>query len=319
MAKERDKGHVYPNSPLVISREKFCSLLQEQIVKGEELLKVSVPVVQQFTQYYGYGSTPRADEKVYYEKSEEKKFGEDYKRWKDRNMAVYRTSFEESESIYYHEFESQIYGIWGADTVKEYKQIIQRQINQMQSDIERSDLFKCVEASDLNFGKKNPTNTEVLTNEIFIVHGHSEEMKQVVARTVTRLGLKPIILHEQANGGKTIIDKFESNAQNIRFAIILLSADDKAASVKDLDGVDDSELRNRLEKRARQNVVFEMGYFVGKLGRSSMFFLLQEGVSKPGDLDGIVYTVYDVSGAWKFQLVKELKCAGYDVSADMLL
>ena len=144
-------------------------------------------------------------------------------------------------------------------------------------------------------------------------------MKQTVARVVSQLGLNPVILHEQPNGGKTIIEKFERNAEGINFAIILLSADDLAASVRDLNGVKEDELNQHLEKRARQNVVFEMGYFAGILGRANVFFLLQDGVAKPGDLDGIVYTAYDATRAWRFELVKELKHAGYIVSADQVL
>lgn len=113
--------------------------------------------------------------------------------------------------------------------------------------------------------------------------------------------------------------KFERNAEDINFAIILLSADDLAASVRDLNGVKDEELREHLEMRARQNVVFEMGYFAGKLDRANVFFLLQEGVAKPGDLDGIVYTAYDATHSWRFDLVKELQNVGYQVSADKVL
>lgn len=118
---------------------------------------------------------------------------------------------------------------------------------------------------------------------------------------------------------KQSLKKFERNAERINFAIILLSADDLAASVPDLNAVKNEDLRQHLEKRARQNVVFEMGYFTGKLGRENVFFLLQDGVAKPGDLDGIVYTTYDAARAWRFELVKELKNAGYKVSADVLL
>jgi predicted nucleotide-binding protein len=152
-----------------------------------------------------------------------------------------------------------------------------------------------------------------------MVHGHNEEMKQTVARVVTKLGLNPIILHEQANEGRTIIDKFETNAENIQFAIILLSGDDLATSIRNMEGVKDEEIKSKLEKRARQNVVFEMGYFAGKLGRNRLFYLLQDGVAKPGDLDGLVYTPYDTVGAWKFSLVKELKACGYNVDANNVL
>lgn len=316
MAKKKIEEPVYPVAPLKINREKFSSLLKEQITKGDELLKVAVPMTQHSDPYAGFGYMPRSRDKVYYQEDLEKKFEDDFKRWHDRNKAIYRSSFIEPENIYFHEYEVLCWRIWGSDTVKEYKENIKRLSNHMQGDIERVDLIECVaevvEPIIINQPKE-------LSHEIFIVHGHSEEMKQSVARIVTKLGLTPIILHEQPNGGKTIIEKFESNAESIRFAIILLSADDLGSSVRDLDGVKDEEVRQHLEMRARQNVVFEMGYFAGRLGRSHVFLLLQDGVAKPGDLDGIVYTAYDAAHAWRFELVKELKNAGYKVSADQVL
>jgi len=145
-------------------------------------------------------------------------------------------------------------------------------------------------------------------NEIFIVHGHNESVKQTSARTLSKLGLEPIILHERPDGGKTIIEKFEKNISNIGFALILLTNDDEGKARTETD----------LSARARQNVIFEMGYFIGKLGRDRVFLLLEQGVEKPGDLDGIVYTPMDSHEGWKLKLVKELKAAGYSVSADNL-
>ena len=151
-------------------------------------------------------------------------------------------------------------------------------------------------------------DSEPVTNEIFVVHGHNESVKQATARTLSKLGLEPIILHEKPDGGKTIIEKFEENSSKIGFAIILLTNDDEGKAKTETD----------LKARARQNVIFEMGYFIGKLGRDRVFLLLEEGVEKPGDLDGIVYTPMDSHEGWKLKLVKELKAAGYPVSADNL-
>lgn len=316
MAKKKVEDPVYPVAPLKISQEKFCSLLQEQITKGLELQKVVVPMVQQSNPYMGYGFTSRSRDRVYYQEEPEKKFVEDFKRWHDRNKAIYRSSFTEPESMYYHEYEDQYWRIFGSDTVKEYKDNIKRLSNHMQGDIERVDLIECLAEKEK---PKVINKSKELSRDIFIVHGHNEEMKQTVARVVTKLGLNPIILHEQANEGRTIIDKFETNAENIQFAIILLSGDDLATSIRNLEGAKDEEIKSKLEKRARQNVVFEMGYFAGKLGRNRLFYLLQDGVAKPGDLDGLVYTPYDTVGAWKFSLVKELKACGYNVDANNVL
>lgn len=159
-----------------------------------------------------------------------------------------------------------------------------------------------------NPGTKPKSNA---TSEVFIVHGHDEEMKQAAARIVFRLKLNPIILHEQANEGRTLIEKFEKNS-DVQFAIVLLSPDDLGYVAK----CDPATARHR----ARQNVVLELGYFVGRLGRSRVFALKRDGdLELPSDLSGIVYTSYDVGGKWQFELARELKAAGYSIDANSIL
>jgi predicted nucleotide-binding protein len=151
-------------------------------------------------------------------------------------------------------------------------------------------------------------NSTTDTSKVFIVHGHDELNKLIIARTLMQLGLNPIILHEQANAGKTLIEKFEHNS-NVGFAIILLTADDLGKAKNDAD----------LKSRARQNVILELGYFIGKLGRDKVMALHEEGVELPSDLAGFVYVALDKSGHWKYELVKELQTAGYSVDANNLL
>ena len=122
--------------------------------------------------------------------------------------------------------------------------------------------------------------------------------------------MEPVILHEQENNGKTIIEKFERNAETCGFAIILLTADDCGYANEKGD--------NSKKPRARQNVVFEMGFFMGKLGRDRVLLLLDNGVEKPGDLDGIIYHPTD-NETWKYDLVKELKSSGYSVDANKII
>lgn len=140
--------------------------------------------------------------------------------------------------------------------MKERKQDIRKQITVLESLIERLPLITIDE-------KVNPSkpSEKKLTNKIFIVHGHNNESKQIVARTISQLKLEPIILHEQAEQGRTIIEKFEKNSSDVNFAIILLTADDEGKAMRETD----------FKSRARQNVVFEMGYFIGKLGREKFF------------------------------------------------
>lgn len=139
---------------------------------------------------------------------------------------------------------------------------------------------------------------------IFLVHGHDEAKKEAVARAVERAtGADVVVLHERLNLGRTLIEKFEEHAGSATYAIINLTGDDvgKAANAANLS------------PRARQNVVFEMGFFFGALGRRRVAVLVDAGVEKPSDLDGIVYVQFDAAGAWKRTLMKEIEAAGLTV------
>lgn len=120
-----------------------------------------------------------------------------------------------------------------------------------------------------------------------MVHGHDDAARESVARFVEKLGLKVLILHEQPNRGQTIVEKLELGA---------------AAAHRD-----------QLVPRARQNVIYELGFFCGALGRSRVCALYKKGVELPSDMAGIAYVPLDEGGAWKLLLAKELKAAGMDV------
>ena len=147
------------------------------------------------------------------------------------------------------------------------------------------------------------------TNEIFVIHGRDNETKVTIARFLEHLYLKPIILHEQPNQGRTIIEKFEQHAQ-VGFAIALLTPDDVGAHQEDA--------RN-LKPRARQNVIFEFGYFIGRLGRNRVCALTKGDVEIPSDYNGVVYIPLDDAGGWRMGLVKELQSARIDVDANRAL
>lgn len=149
------------------------------------------------------------------------------------------------------------------------------------------------------------------SNQIFIVHGHDEEMKLNVARVIDKLGLEAIILHERANEGMTsIIEKLEKHSYDASFAIILLSLDDKGCTV---DSFPDSA-----KFRARQNVILELGYFIGKLGRKRIAVLYKKSndFEFPSDISGVLYVPYD--GNWQLELVRELRSYGYEVDTKKL-
>ena len=147
-------------------------------------------------------------------------------------------------------------------------------------------------------------------NEVFIVHGHDDEAKMTVARFVERLGIETTILHEQANRGQTIPEKFEEHAGDAGFAIILLTPDDVGASKDETDNH---------QPRARQNVVLELGYFGGRLGRERMCVVYKEGVELPSDMQGLLYVPMDISEGWKLKLAREMKQAGLPIDPMKLL
>ena len=156
----------------------------------------------------------------------------------------------------------------------------------------------------------NEINT--LNNKVFIVHGHNETMKQAVARIVEKLELNPIILHEQSNQGNTVIEKFMTHS-NVGFAIILLSADDMGYAIKDGN--------TSIRKRARQNVILELGFFIGKLGRNRVVALVEDAdrFEIPSDINGVIYIPFDKNEKWKFDILKELVANGYNLDANRIL
>jgi predicted nucleotide-binding protein len=146
------------------------------------------------------------------------------------------------------------------------------------------------------------------SNKVFIVHGHRDGPREAVARFLSKLGLEPIILHEQANRGDTVIEKFESHS-DVAFAVVLLTADDTMLA----------EEGKKPLKRARQNVLLEWGYFIAKLTRRNVVALLEGDVELPSDIHGIVWEPYDTHGAWQNKLARELKAAGFLIDAERLL
>lgn len=147
---------------------------------------------------------------------------------------------------------------------------------------------------------------------IFIVHGHTEAGRLAVHGLLREItNLKAVILHDEANRGQTLIEKFESVGSTAGFAVVILTGDDVARVATDADA--------DLLPRGRQNVVFEFGFFVGFLGGSRVAVLYEEGVELPSDIDGLVYIPYDSRGAWKTLLARELKAAGVEIDAEKLL
>lgn len=131
--------------------------------------------------------------------------------------------------------------------------------------------------------------------KVFIVHGHDDSLKFQVYQFLIEEEFEPVILHLQANDGDTIIEKLERHFTDISYAIVLYTACDEGRSVKETG----------LRSRARQNVVFEHGYLLSKLGRENVSALVSDGVETPGDMSGVVYI--QESSDWRYSLLRELK------------
>lgn len=156
-------------------------------------------------------------------------------------------------------------------------------------------------------GNTQPVLNRRMSKRVFVVHGHDAEMRETVARFLSRLDLEPIILHEQANKGRTVIEKVEANS-DVGFAVILLTPDDEGRRVGDID----------LELRARQNVLLELGYFLARLGRDRVCALRRGNVTIPSDFAGVVWETFDANEGWKVRLCKELQAAGYKIEWEKL-
>ncbi|NOR44002.1 MAG: hypothetical protein GQ534_00315, partial [Candidatus Delongbacteria bacterium] len=147
------------------------------------------------------------------------------------------------------------------------------------------------------------------SKRIFLVHGRDNELKESTARFLEKLDLEAIILHEQSSRGQTIIEKFEANS-DVAFAVVLITPDDIGGL-----NVTDPELK----PRARQNVLFELGYFIGKLGRHRVIALLKDDIEIPSDFDAVVYIEVNRSDDWKFKLAKELKDGGLEIDLNKVV
>lgn len=170
---------------------------------------------------------------------------------------------------------------------------------------EKSIRNKIIKAVD-EFEKYNNIEEKKSNNKkVFIVHGHGE-VKQTVARFIEKLGLEAVILQEKPNSGYTIIEKIEHNT-DVGYAVVLYT------------GCDEGKEKNETEfkPRARQNVVFEHGYMICKLGRNRVCALLEKNVECPSDLAGILYISLEESD-WRWKLANEMKDQGMDLDLNKL-
>lgn len=288
MAKKPIKTDVQSPLELLVSKEDAEAKINDRIEKGKELLSRQINSWDQL-----------------------ESVRKDYYKWSDYNEEMLKRLFSnDSLANEYRSFFGAV--IAGGppslgDEIKDLNTDIKEKIHRLESIRERLELIPAPKATLLN--TSSDKIAKPLTNKAFIVHGHDEGARESAARFLEKLGIAPIILHEQASGGRTVIEKLEHNS-DVDFAVVLLTPDDVGAV---------GTSKDTLSPRARQNVILELGYFVGKLGRSRVCALHKGAVELPSDFVGVVYVPMDSAGAWRLLLAKELREAGFDVDLNQAL
>lgn len=225
----------------------------------------------------------------------------DTSNWEDYNNELIKRAFNNIHSEYYYAYSrlNTMAGVMDAlsrvDTssltynLRLSKQCISNSVTWLKRLVEKLPLIE-EDASISQYISKDRT----YYNRGFIIHGHDESKKFEVARFIENdLKRKAIILHEQPNKGKTIIEKFESHS-TVDFAEAIWTADD--------EGQSKTEQVSRA--RARQNVIFETGFFIGTLGRQNVIVLYEHGVEIPSDYSGVIFI--PLENNWKDDLRKEI-------------
>jgi hypothetical protein len=278
MVKRKATQPERPKTVLIKPRDVFKKELLERIAIGEELHSKDIQNTDQLAELKKEAAS-----------------------WDDYNEELIKRSFNNQDSEYFLEYYrlNQMSGMYdyarGVDTnhpaykLKQAKENIDNCVIWLKRLIEKLPLIE-------EDGAVIPylTKDKVFYNKGFIVHGHNEARKFEVARFIeNELKKKAIILHEQPNKGRTIIEKFEKYSA-VDFAVALWTADDIGKGKSE----DDSKVR------ARQNVIFETGFFIGKIGRENVIVLYENGVEVPSDYSGVIFL--PLSGNWKDDLRKEI-------------
>jgi predicted nucleotide-binding protein len=276
---------------LLVSRDAAQAKLAERIEKGRELRQQRV-------------GTPEELEAL--EKQHQK--------WDAFNAQLLKTIFSTEEMANEYNRSGSIgiislggYGPSMGQQIADLYKSIDSDIHRLDSIIERLELIPLGSAL-----QQAPVSLEAPTKErskkVFVVHGHDEVSKTNLEVFLHEIGLEPVVLHRQADEGMTIIEKFEKHS-DVGYAFILLTPDEVAYLAPE-EGKADKDRQK--EFRARPNVIFEFGYFVGRLTRSRVCCLYRGGVTLPSDVSGLIYKKYETNiDEVGYSIIKDLKAAGY--------
>jgi predicted nucleotide-binding protein len=275
---------------LRVPRSQLDHEIGERLALGEELLG-RLPNPANMGVYIGRGSNAEGVTS----------YRHDFYTWDEYNEQLLRSRFSTGKVA--DQYRMIVVG-GGSGTPQQEIQWLQRDVNgQMRNLKSIRQRLSLYESEAEGPGAQTLAGGDLQGMKIFVVHGHDGDVKLQVAEYLQSVtGERPVILHEQPDSGRTIIEKFEAHASEAGFAVVLLTADDEGSAK--------SQPPN---PRARQNVVLELGYFLGRLGRARVVALYETGVELPSDLNGVLYK--PLSGNWHTELARELRAAG--INADL--
>lgn len=275
-----------PETFLLVSKDNAATQLDEQVSKGILLKNMTVL-------------------------ADKNNSHEEYTKWNDYNIELLERIFNTRRYALQYDRSNQKAAIcaYDLDRYNKSKRLagkIDANINSLQSIRDKINIIP----SKSDFNEDIRMSSANINNKVFVVHGHDNFAKESVARVLKDLKLEPIILHEQPNGGKTIIEKFEKHS-DVGFAVVLLTPDDFGYKY----GNENTKL-----PRARQNVIFELGYFIGKIGRQRVCAICKGELETPSDILGVIWIqMGNEDNGWKLSLCNELKHAGFQIDLNDLI
>lgn len=294
MAQKTTSTTSAPKQPLELSvtRDEAKARLQDRIEKGLELKKCQIDSNEAFDS-----------------------LSNEYSKWNSFNSELLKRIFTTDEFVKEYDF-------WGVasismretslgEEIADLYKHIDNKIHRIDSIIERLELIPLSSNMKSVASAHQQSSTQPRTKNVFVVHGRDEIAKTSLEVFLHEIGLEPIVLHRQADEGMTIIEKFEKHS-DVGYVFILLTPDEVAYSASEEASAD--EQRHK-ETHARPNVIFEFGYFVGKLGRSRVCCLYTGNVTLPSDVSGMIYKRYEKSiEEVAYGIIKDLKASGYAIA-----
>lgn len=275
---------------LAVTRENAKQRLQDRIDKGMKLKVKQVNTREAFDE-----------------------LSNAYSKWDSFNSELLRRVFTTDEA-------GEEYDFWGVMSIGMCESSLSEKIADVYKDVDKKihrldSIIERLELIPLAVSASAPAQLQTTSisrgKKVFVVHGHDDAAKTNLEVFLHEIGLEPVVLHRQADQGLTVIEKFEKHSE-VGYAFILLTPDEAAYLASDAQK---PESERKIEWRARPNVIFEFGYFIGKLGRSRVCCLYTGNVSLPSDVNGMIYKSYEKSvEEVGYSIIKDLKAAGYGVA-----